>query len=136
MADSKRCSRCGASELVPRARVIDRTDSTRQDLELEVQRKPAAFLFKGGERSKVYATVCAECGHVELFAEMPQALYMAYLQADSNPAFSVAEELERTREALADSQIQLHQLEERLQFVEQLLERREPPKALPKPPAE
>jgi hypothetical protein len=41
------------------------------------------------------------------------------------------EELERTREALADSQIRLGELEEKLAFVEQLLEQK-PPKALPK----
>jgi hypothetical protein len=44
------------------------------------------------------------------------------------------EELERTREALAESQIRLGELEEKLAFVEQLLERDHAPTALPKQP--
>ena len=133
MVDRAHCSRCGSDEMVSRVRVIDRGDSnTRHDLQVEVRRRPNALLFKGAERSNVSAQLCAACGHVELFAEMPRALYAAHLQADASPAFSALEELERTREALADSQIQLHELEEKLSFLEQLLERKEPPAALPK----
>ena len=60
--------------------------------------------------------------------------HAAYVQADTNPAVSALDELERTREALADSQIQLHELKEKLNFVEQLLERDQPPPALPQSP--
>ena len=133
MVDRTHCSRCGSDEIIPRARVIDRGDSnSRHDLQVEVRRRPNALLFKGAERSNVAAQLCAACGHVELFAEMPRALYAAYLQVDASPAFSALEELERTREALADSQIQLHELEEKLAFLEQLLEGEEPPRSLPK----
>ena len=133
MADRARCSRCGSDEIVSRARVVERGDgNTRYDLQVEVRRRPNALLFKGAERSNVSAQLCAACGYVELFADMPRALYAAYVQADTNPAFSAVEELERTREALADSQIQLHELQEKLVFLEQLLERKEPPTTLPK----
>ncbi len=44
------------------------------------------------------------------------------------------EELDRTREALAESQIKLAELEEKLAFVEKLLERDRPQTALPKGP--
>jgi formate dehydrogenase assembly factor FdhD len=133
MVDRAHCSRCGSDEIVSRARVIDRGDgNTRYELQVEVRRRPNALLFKGAERSNISAQLCAACGHVELFAEMPRALYAAYVQADANHAFSALEELEQTREALADSQIQLHELEERLAFLEKLLERKEPPTALPK----
>jgi hypothetical protein len=120
--------------MVPRARVVDRGDNNGlYDLQIEVLRRPNAVLFKGAERSNVVARLCGACGHVELFAEMPGALYAAYTQADANPDVSALEELERTREALADSQIRLHDLEGRLAFLEQLLERKEPPAALPNP---
>jgi formate dehydrogenase assembly factor FdhD len=133
MVDRAQCSRCGSDEIVPRARVIDRgDDNTRHDLQLEVQRKPNALLFKRAERSNLTARLCGACGHVELLAEMSRALYAAYMQAEGNPAVSALEELERTREALADSQIQLHELEKKLAFLEQLLEHKEPPRALPK----
>ena len=125
------CTRCGSDEVIPRVRVVERGDGTRYDLQVEVQRRPNAVLFKRPERSSLSALVCGACGFTELYAEAPRALYAAYVQADSNPAVSALEELERTREALADSQIRLHELEEKLNFVEQLLERDQPPPALP-----
>jgi ribosomal protein S27AE len=128
MAERVTCSRCGSDEIIPRARVIDRGDGNgRYDLQVEVQRRPNAMLFKRAEHSNVFAQVCGGCGNVELTADMPRALYAAYLQADESPAASAAEELERTREALADSQLQLHELESKLAFLEKLLERKQPP---------
>jgi hypothetical protein len=72
--------------------------------------------------------------YTELYAEAPRALYAAHMHADARPAVSALQELERTREELADSQIRLHELEEKLDFVEQLMERDQPERALPKPP--
>ena len=128
------CTSCGSEEVIPRIRVTARGDSGYYDVLAEVQRRPNAKLFKGAERSGVFAQLCGQCGHLELFADMPRALYAVYQQADSSAAVSALEELERTREALADSQIQLHELHEKLAFLEQLIERKEAPKSLPKTP--
>lgn len=117
---------------MPRVRVAERgDDNVRYDLELEVQRKPNAMIFKRPERSKLTAQVCADCGFTELYVDSPRALYAALLQADASPTVSALEELERTREELADSQIRLHDLEEKLAFVEKLLEPRKVDKQLP-----
>jgi len=116
-------------------RVAERgDDNMRYDLQVEVQRRPNAMFFKRPERADLTARVCCACGYAELYVDAPGALYAAYLQADSGQAVSAMEELERTREALADSQIRLGELEEKLAFVEQLLERDQPRKALPKGP--
>lgn len=128
------CTSCGSNEVIPRVRVVDRTDSGYFDLQVEVQRRPNAMIFKGAVRSNVFAQLCGACGHLEFFADMPRALYTASVQADPSTAVSALEELERTREALADSQIQLHELEEKMAFLEKLLDRRESPKSLPKTP--
>ena len=129
------CGRCGSDEVMPRVRVVERgDDGMRHDLQAEILRRPNALLFKRPERVNLTARVCSACGYAELYADAPAALYRAYLQADSNPSVSAVEELERTREALADSQIRLGELEEKLAFVEQLLERDRPPTALPKGP--
>ena len=129
------CTRCGSDEVIPRVRVVERGDgNTRYDLQLEVQRRPNAVLFKRPERSSLSAVACGACGFTELYAEVPRALYAAYVQADTSPSVSALDELERTREALADSQIRLHELEEELNFVEQLLERDQSPPTLPKSP--
>jgi formate dehydrogenase assembly factor FdhD len=106
----------------------------RYDLQVEVQRRPKALFFKQSERANLSARVCGACGHTELYVDAPEALYAAYLQTESSPAVSAMEELERTREALAESQIRLGELEEKLAFVEQLLERDHAPTALPKQP--
>jgi len=133
MSNTVVCTRCGSNEVIPRVRVVDRGESnSRYDLQLEVYRRPNAMLFKGAEHSNVFAQLCGACGHIELHADMPRALYATYLQADPSSAVSALEELERTREPLADSQIQLHELQEKLAFLEELLERKEQPTALPK----
>ncbi len=125
MPDPLRCVRCGSDAIIPRARVLDRDEGgTHRDLQIEVQRRPNAMLFKRPERSKISARVCGACGYAELFVEAPSALYGAYLHADANPTVSALEELDRTREALADSQLRLRELEEKLAFVEQVLEPR------------
>src|SRR5215207_8524372 len=135
MPDPLRCPRCSSDEVIPRVRVAERgDDNMRYDLQVEVQRRPNALLFKRPERADLTARVCCACGFTELYVDATRSLYTAYLQADSNPNVSAQEELERTREALADAQIRMGELEEKLAFVEQLLERDRPPAALPKAP--
>ena len=133
MPDPLRCTRCGSDVVIPRVRVLDRDEGgTHRDLQVEVQRRPNAMLFKRPERSTISAQVCGACGYAELYVEAPRALYAAYLQADASPTVSALEELDRTREALADSQVRLQELEEKLAFVEQLIEPRHSDAALPK----
>ena len=133
MPDPLLCPRCNSDEVIPRVRVAERgDDNMRYDLQVEVQRRPNAFLFKRPERVDLTARVCCACGYTELYADAPRALYSAWLQADSGATVSAIEELDRTREALEESQTRLAQLEEKLAFIEQLLERDRPPKALPR----
>ena len=135
MPEAVLCLRCNSDEVIPRVRIAERgDDNMRYDLQLEIQRRPNALLFKRPERADLTARVCCACGYTELYVDAPRALYTAYLQADSSPTISAMEELDRTREALAESQIRLGELEEKLAFVEQLLERDRPPTALPKGP--
>lgn len=132
MPDPLLCARCGSDAVIPRVRVSERgDDNMRYDLEVEVQRRPNAMLFKRPERSALWAQVCGACGHVVLHADAPGALYAAWLQADTSPTVSALDELARTREALADSQIRLGELEEKLAFVEQLLAKDRPTPELP-----
>jgi hypothetical protein len=114
--------------------VVERAeDGIRRDVQLEIQRRPKAMFFKRPERSTLLARVCGDCGHVELFADAPSAVYTAWLEAEASPTVSAVEELEDTREALADSQIRLQELEQKLALVESMLERQSAPK-LPKVP--
>jgi hypothetical protein len=133
MSDPQVCLRCGSQSVIPRVRVTERgEDGARHDVQLEIQRRPSAKFFKRPELSKLVARACADCGHVELYADTARALYTAWLEAEANPADSAVEELEQTREALADSQIRLQELEAKLALVEGLLEQRQSEPPLPK----
>jgi predicted nucleic-acid-binding Zn-ribbon protein len=126
------CPRCGSDEVMPRVRIVERgDDGMRHEVQAEVLRRPNALLFKRPERVNLTARVCSACGYAELYVDSPGALFRAHLEADANPAVSAGEELERTREALADSQMRLAELEEKLAFLEQLIERKQSPAALP-----
>jgi hypothetical protein len=126
------CPRCGSDEVMPRVRIVERgDDGMRHEVQAEVLRRPNALIFKRPERVDLTAKVCSACGFVELYVESPGALFRAHLEADANPAVSAGEELERTREALADSQMRLAELEEKLAFLEQLIEGKQSPGALP-----
>ena len=131
MPDPLVCTRCGSESVIPRLRVVERgEDGARHDVQLEIQRRPTAMFFKRPERSTLVARVCGDCGHVEIYTDAPRALYTAWLEAEANPSVSAVEELEQTREALADSQIRLQELEEKLALVEDLLERQSAPTRL------
>ena len=103
MPDPLRCTRCGSDAIIPRVRVLDRDEGgTHRDLQVEVQRRPNAMLFKRPERSKVSAQVCGACGYAEFYVEAPRALYGAYLQADASPTVSALEELDSTLYVTSD----------------------------------
>ena len=119
------CGHCGSDEVIPRVRVVDRGEGNgTYDLQVEVQLRPEAKIFKQAKRSNLYATMCGRCGFTELFADLPRTLYEAAVQVAGSTTVSEPQELARTKEALADSQIQLHEMEKRLAFLEDLLGRR------------
>jgi predicted nucleic-acid-binding Zn-ribbon protein len=79
------CGKCGSTEVIPKARVIDGRDYIgpvqSSNLEIGVARKPYAFVFTGEQRSEVIARVCGKCGFIELYAEDPGVLHAAHLEA-------------------------------------------------------
>ena len=75
------CDRCGSTRIIPRARVIDRSDGNGANVRVSVKRKRDALFFTAEERVETFARICGECGFTELFAEDPAALYEAYLVA-------------------------------------------------------
>lgn len=80
MATTK-CSRCGSEKIMTNLRIRDRYEAgVGQDLEVEVQRNPNALIFKEAQREALRATVCGECGNVDLSVNNPQALWQAYTE--------------------------------------------------------
>ena len=75
-----RCARCDSGRVVPRATIWDTADVGRP-LQAYVETKPDALIFRGAVYASLYARICADCGHAELFADGAEALYEAYQQS-------------------------------------------------------
>ena len=80
-----KCGRCSSENIMPNLRIRDCYDRTvGQDLEVEVQANPDAFIFKGAHREALRATVCGECGNVGLSVENPQQLWKIYNERENS----------------------------------------------------
>ena len=84
MTNELRCSKCGSTKMVPRARVLDRSDHgvVGGNVRVGVERRPHK-LFTRQKKADVYARVCGECGFTELFVDDPVTIYDAYLQSQN-----------------------------------------------------
>lgn len=80
------CGKCGSDTIIPRARVPERGEGNwTHELQVQVDSKPHAMLFKGAFRSPVYARVCCGCGYTELYAEYTSGLWEAYQESLKRP---------------------------------------------------
>ena len=75
MKKSSQCPKCGSTEVVADAKVIDRGQANiPMEICMATYLKPEALLFKGQQESKVSAWVCTACGYLELYADSPATL--------------------------------------------------------------
>jgi len=79
------CAKCGSSKLIPMLGIQDQGNSSDGSLKTHAvgYTNPDAWIFKGAVTARLHATICGECGHAELTAENPAALYGAFLKAMS-----------------------------------------------------
>ncbi len=77
------CARCQSARIVPRATIWDRAQGAMsgRSLQAYVNARPDALIFRNPVYVTLYARVCADCGHTELFAEGAEELYKAHLQS-------------------------------------------------------
>jgi predicted nucleic-acid-binding Zn-ribbon protein len=72
------CAKCGSEEMID-AIAVDRGHSNaRNVLEVEIQKRPAAWVFKDRVASPLRARVCGDCGYTELYATDVAPLLRAY----------------------------------------------------------
>ena len=91
------CAKCGSDKIIPLVGVMDQGQYSDGRLKAHVgYTNPEAWLFKGAIYARLSATICGECGHTELTAENPAALYETYLanrpkteDAESEPSDDV-----------------------------------------------
>jgi hypothetical protein len=72
------CEKCGSERVVPKASIWDQGQGSSGNLKAYVCSNPGALLFKGTTYATLYARICADCSHAEVFATGAEALYEAY----------------------------------------------------------
>jgi hypothetical protein len=80
MMNASACLRCKSEKIVPRVRVKagGAYGPELVDITAVIYEDPDAMFFKNTHRGQLYARVCGECGHAELFVENPQEFYEVY----------------------------------------------------------
>lgn len=77
-----KCPRCGSEKIMPNLRIHDRYKGRHDDwIGIEIEGKPDALIFKDTHKEFLRATVCGECGNVELTADNPKGLWETYCQS-------------------------------------------------------
>ncbi len=73
------CSGCGSEEVIPNVKIVDHgyMDS-KHDLAIELHGKPDALIFKDTRKGVLRATVCGQCGKVDLSIDKPRELWEIY----------------------------------------------------------
>ena len=75
----KKCAECNSEKIIKDALVIDRGDANSDHiLQVAVDEKPSAFVFKNRMYSDVKADVCADCGYISFYAIYPENLWTTY----------------------------------------------------------
>jgi hypothetical protein len=80
MINTSACIRCKSEKIVPRVRVKGGGPYGPElgDITAAIYENPDAMLFKYSHQGSLYAQICGECGHAELFLENPQEFYDVY----------------------------------------------------------
>lgn len=72
MKTTGKCPKCGKTEIVEDARMIDHGHAgIQQDMTIATYKQPKAILFKGKQTTTVSAWLCISCGFIELYADHP-----------------------------------------------------------------
>ena len=73
-----KCTCCGSERIIPQASIWEEQIG---QLRAYVFVKPTAILFKERVWANLYARICADCGHTDLFTDNAGELYEAYLRS-------------------------------------------------------
>ncbi len=80
------CASCGSEKIIPNLTIVDHGWNDRKhDLRIEMHRDPTAFIFKETQRGILKASVCGDCGNVELSVDGHGKLWEAYQVSKSTP---------------------------------------------------
>ena len=75
------CPKCGSAKIIPGTRILDQGQYSDGKLQVVVDGDPDALIFKNRFYDQLTATICGDCGHVELTVEPARELYEHYLRS-------------------------------------------------------
>ncbi|MEZ5427127.1 MAG: hypothetical protein R2747_12730 [Pyrinomonadaceae bacterium] len=75
----KSCPDCNSQKIIPHVKVLERGDGNASySLRVALEENPDALFFKGRTYSNIKASVCADCGFIQFYAEDPKTLWATY----------------------------------------------------------
>lgn len=81
--EKMKCAKCGSDKIMSNLRIHE-VGKRRMDLiGIEVLANPEAVIFKDGHKEFMRATVCGDCGNVELTVDNPKGLWETYTKAQN-----------------------------------------------------
>jgi hypothetical protein len=83
--EEEKCGRCGSGRIIPGVDILDQGQYGAEPLNAAFADYSGAGLVGRQVTRALRATICADCGHAELYVEEPDALYRAYLAAKQDP---------------------------------------------------
>ena len=79
MVDNTSCLKCGSNKLMSNVRIVDHgMMNSKQDLSIELDMNPDAFVLKKPLKGTLLARICGQCGHVDLSVGNPEELWEQY----------------------------------------------------------
>ncbi len=74
-----KCSECGSENLMPNLKIVDNGHACmKYDLAVELHGNPDAWIRKDTRKGVLMATVCGQCGKVDLSVDNPRELWEVY----------------------------------------------------------
>jgi predicted RNA-binding Zn-ribbon protein involved in translation (DUF1610 family) len=72
------CPKCGSSKIIPSAKILVQRTYSNGWLRVVVDGDPNALIFKDCLYDRLTASICGDCGHVELTVSHLSELYEHY----------------------------------------------------------
>jgi hypothetical protein len=85
MSETIKCKACGSNKVIPEVKITDHGFmDDNHNLAIEIHAKPKALLFKNTKKGELNATICCDCGNVDLVINNPDELWEAYKKGIEN----------------------------------------------------
>ena len=74
-----KCSGCGSADVIPDMKIVDHGwMDLKHDLAIDFKGKPNAWIFKDTRQGVLSASVCGQCGKVELSIDNAREMWEVY----------------------------------------------------------